>query len=249
MYKGLVLFIIFFSAAVHGQSDMDSIPAATDSLDVEMQEETISYFTDSIYEKDLLYDERRALPRGLKDKYSGKEFTYVDDLKKPAPKKKSNPLFGKGFFAFMSTIFPFLLVLLIVLIVMKALLNVNINFRNFRKAPKGKVDTTPTADENIEEMDIEALLRTSIQEKKYRLATRYYYLFVLKKLSDGQLITYNKEKTNAAYLFEIKDTAIRSHFSYLLYIYNYVWYGEFAVDEIKFQTIENKYKSFINRIQ
>ncbi|MGK0449122.1 MAG: hypothetical protein ACJA2M_002925, partial [Polaribacter sp.] len=67
-------------------------------------------------------------------------------------------------------------------------------------------------------------------------------------LSAKKLIDYHKDKTNSEYLFEIEDTAMRSKFSYLSYVYTYVWYGEFSVDEQSFKAAQNKYQSFINRI-
>ena len=46
-------------------------------------------------------------------------------------------------------------------------------------------------------------------------------------------------------IFEIENQTVRKEFSYLSYVYSYVWYGEFPVDELKFEFVESKYKSFI----
>jgi len=80
------------------------------------------------------------------------------------------------------------------------------------------------------------------------LATRYYYLSLLKRLSQKGLITYDKDKTNTEYKFELQDKQMRKKFSYLAYVYDYVWYGEFPVDESKFSTIETNYKTFLQTI-
>ncbi len=103
-------------------------------------------------------------------------------------------------------------------------------------------------DEDIYEVDLEALLKKATDSNNFRLAIRYYYLMTLKGLSAKKLIDYHKDKTNSEYLFEIEDTAMRSKFSYLSYVYTYVWYGEFPVDEKNFIAAQNKYQSFINRI-
>ena len=78
----------------------------------------------------------------------------------------------------------------------------------------------------------------------YRKATRYYYLLLLKRMNEKELITYDKDKTNSEYVFDLQKLELRKQFSYLLYIYDYVWYGEFKVDELNFKTIENEYESF-----
>jgi hypothetical protein len=80
------------------------------------------------------------------------------------------------------------------------------------------------------------------------LAIRYYYLTSLKGLSTKEIIEYHKDKTNSEYLFEIENTTIRKEFSYLSYIYSYVWYGEFHVNEASFTIAQNKYQSFLNRL-
>ena len=94
----------------------------------------------------------------------------------------------------------------------------------------------------------DTLLTNAINNGNYRLATRFHYLSLLKKLSQKELIKYDKDKTNTEYQFELKNKELRAKFSYLAYIYDYVWYGEFPVDQLKFGVIENKYKSFIEVI-
>ena len=104
-------------------------------------------------------------------------------------------------------------------------------------------------DEDIHETDIDGLLQKAIHNKEYRLAIRYYYLSVLKTLSNKKLIDYHIDKTNSEYLFEIKNESIRNEFSYLSYIYSYVWYGDFPIDETNFKLAENKYTSFKNSLK
>ena len=71
---------------------------------------------------------------------------------------------------------------------------------------------------------------------------------LLKKLSEIKTITYDKDKTNTEYLFEIENKKIRDQFSEVLYLYNYVWYGEFPIDIHGFKTVEKKYKAIFNSI-
>lgn len=260
MQRVLVIYMLLIGSIGYAQNNLD-IETIADSLalQLELEEKGFSYFSDSTYVKDLSYDERRSLPKDLNEKYSGAEFTYVDNLKKPPktekPKEnvqkrtKQNQSFAKGFSYFMANIFPFLLAVVVILILLRSFLDISFNFGGVRKLEKNKASKLVSEEENIHETDLNALLSKAIKEKDYRLATRYYYLSLLKLLSDTELITYDKDKTNSEYLFELKDTTMRSHFSYLSYIYNYVWYGEFTVDELKFSAIESKYKSFLKTIK
>lgn len=204
------------------------------------------------YSKDINYTKKRIFSSNLKEKYSGKEFTYTENIDKQKPKEPKKPKdssFFKGLMSFMATFFPYLLGLIFVFIIIKTFINSEANFWSFGKSNVQIADKLIYEDDdNIENVDFDNLLKSAISNNNNRLAIRYYYLIVLKKLAIKKHIEYHKDKTNSEYLFELKNKKIKSEFSYLSYIYSYVWYGEFPVSEQKFNAIENKYKSFINNI-
>ncbi len=208
---------------------------------------------DSLYNKNKEYTVKRSIDEVLKDKYTGKQYEYKDDLKEEKEEvqqvhsSSSGIALGKGFSFFMSVIFPTLLVVVVVLIVLKYLMNINLI--SWKRIPKIKatVSKKENVEENFDESDFEALLKEAIKNQNYRLAIRYYYLTLLKKLNHKKLIEYHKDKTNSDYLFEIEDQKIRSEFSYLSYVYTYIWYGEFQINREKFQSIQVKYQSFLKR--
>lgn len=252
MMKALIFFMLFVYVFGYAQ-DNPSIEAISDSLvlQLEAQEKAANYFPDTIYAKDLNYDERRELPANLKDKYDGAKFKYVDDLEKPKKEvkvSKTSKSMANGFAYFMANIFPFLLAIIVILILLRSFVDIDLRFGRFGKAEKNTVEKLNAEEDNIYEADLKKLLQKAISDKNYRLATRYYYLSLLKLLSEKELIQYDKDKTNSEYLFELKDTNMRSHFSYLSYVYNYVWYGEFLIDKDKFDIIEEKYQSFIKTV-
>ena len=152
-------------------------------------------------------------------------------------------------FMFLGKIFPFVLGIIIVIIILKTFLGTEIGFWNFKKSSKKVAEKLVYEDEDIHESDFEVLLQRAIINKEYRLAIRYYYLSVLKLLSDKKMIEYHKDKTNSEYLFELENKMTRSQFSYLSYVFTYVWYGEFAVDENAFKLAEQKYQSFKNSLK
>ncbi|MDN3695031.1 DUF4129 domain-containing protein [Chryseobacterium tructae] len=98
--------------------------------------------------------------------------------------------------------------------------------------------------ENIHEINFPESIAKFELTGDYRSAVRYQFLFVLKKLSDKKLINWNPEKTNKDYVSELKVTHLKSEFSDLSYIFDYVWYGEFNIDEQSYQKFKNKYQAF-----
>jgi hypothetical protein len=203
------------------------------------------------YNKTIKYAEKRTFKEDLKEKYSDKEFIYTDDEEIEEEKEDfaPNTAFITGFLFFISKIFPFLLGGIIIFIILKTFLGSDTNFWNFKKSKNKVSEKLIYEDEDIHETDIDGLLQNAINNKAYRLAVRYYYLSVLKTLSAKKLIDYHKDKTNSEYLFEIENSKIRTDFSYLSYVYSYVWYGDFPIDEINFKLAEKKYKSFKNSLK
>ena len=200
-----------------------------------------------VYQKDTHISEARSLSPNLPEKYKDKDFTYKE--KAPVKKKeKSNTGSGflSGFAFFMTTIFPFLLGGFIIFVIVKVMLGSDILFWKNTKSATKISEKLIYEDEDIHEVDLASLLKQAIDNQNFRLAIRYYYLTSLKGLSNKKIIEYHKDKTNSEYLFEIENPAMRTQFSYLSYVYSYVWYGEFPVDETNFKAAQNKYQSFIN---
>ncbi len=103
-------------------------------------------------------------------------------------------------------------------------------------------------EEIINSQDIQSLIDAALKEGNYRLAIRYYYLLTLQKLSGKELIDWQVQKTNHEYIYEIKNTQLRGQFVRLTDIYDYIWYGNFEVDEgafAKAQLAFNKINSEI----
>jgi len=207
--------------------------------------------TDSIsYVKNLNYSDEKDFKDDLKTKYTGREFTYKEEIKKEEETPIiNNSNFYAGFAHFMKFIFPYLLGAIVIFIILKLYLGADAKFWNFKNSTKKISKKLVYEDDNdIHNTDLENLLRDAINNKNNRLAIRYYYLVLLKQLSNKEIIKYDKDKTNSDYLFEIKETKQRSQFSYLSYIYTYVWYGEFNLNEEDFIKVQEKYKSFFKTI-
>lgn len=95
--------------------------------------------------------------------------------------------------------------------------------------------------ENIHEINFPKTILDYEQQKNYRLAVRYQYLYILKKLTDKKLIEWNPEKTNEDYAKEFGNKDFRS----LSYIFDYVWYGEFSIDAESYQQFKTQFEEFL----
>jgi hypothetical protein len=98
--------------------------------------------------------------------------------------------------------------------------------------------------ENIEELDIHALLQQALAQGNYRLAVRLYYLSLLKSLNQVGLITWKKDKTNREYLTELfsKDQYF-DDVRKLTLAYEQVWYGEHAITQESFQQLTVRFET------
>lgn len=140
-------------------------------------------------------------------------------------------------------VFAIALVGFLLYFIVKFLIGKNGNFI-FGKRNKKVIINDEELHENIHEINFPESIATFERSKDYRSAVRYQFLFVLKKLSDKKLILWNPEKTNKDYVAELKVPHFKNEFSDLSYIFDYVWYGEFNIDEQSYAKFKEQYQSF-----
>lgn len=104
------------------------------------------------------------------------------------------------------------------------------------------------SEDHIENVDLDALIKSALEEKDYRLAVRYQYLRILKILSQKGFIDWHYEKTNSDYQKEIEAEKVRSGFRNVSYLYDYIWYGEQEIDAVKYETVKARFATLKNSI-
>lgn len=102
--------------------------------------------------------------------------------------------------------------------------------------------------ENIHEINFDAEIEKAISEHNYSFAVRLLYLKCLKQLSDKNLIEWQIDKTNSAYVYELTDTMQKQSFALLTKQFEYVWYGNFAIDKQSFSNINQLFQDFKKQI-
>ena len=123
-----------------------------------------------------------------------------------------------------------LLTIGVIYLIVKALMNDEGKWIFGRSSDK-KLVTYDELEQSLLETNFQKLIAESEKNGNQRLTIRYYYLWLLKSLSEKGHIEWDIEKTNSDYAHEIKDSQLKKDFEYLSYLYDYIWYGEFEVDQ------------------
>lgn len=96
--------------------------------------------------------------------------------------------------------------------------------------------------------NMEQMLTRAIKNKDYREAVRLLYLLSLRHLDALELIHWRPWKTNRDYYYELVTTEHKHLFSALQLSYEYIWYGQFKVEEEKFYEVQAQFEQFESTI-
>ena len=203
---------------------------------------------------------KRTFDQDFKSRYTDADFDYIPQ----APEKTLWQNFTEWLAALLRDLFKnadpeksmtaaiwiirvlaFAIIITVIYFITKAILKKEGRWI-FGKDGNRKIIHADGIEKNLQAVNFEKLISDTLASGDLRLAIRYYYLWLLKRLSEKGHIQWDAEKTNSDYLHEITNPAIKDEFSYLSYLYNYIWYGEFAVDE---DTFEKSKKAFERTIQ
>lgn len=154
----------------------------------------------------------------------------------------------QGVFTAMKWLFYLAILAAIIFLILKG------NFRVFSTATNTVLDNEITENTNIESADqlqnigFEQQIATAESQGNYRLAVRLHFLWILKKLINKDFIKFHIKKTNIDYCNELADNEHFTDFSSVSKYYNYVWYGEFAIDTEKYEQIKSSFQQLLSKI-
>ncbi|WP_310558188.1 DUF4129 domain-containing protein [Flavobacterium sp.] len=250
MNKFLIILLFFFSSNIGAQ----------DSLAVAKKGKIV--FTEKDIAIDSAFVVLKPFAKNFKKKYTDPSFIY--EFK--TPEKNAWDRFKEWLANFFKNLFSFndsksavnfveillrtiaiLIVVAVIYMIVKAIMNKEGQWI-FGKNSDRKIINYDEIEKNLHLVDFEKLIQKSLESGENRLAIRYYYLWMLKKMSEKQIIEWDVEKTNSDYLYEIKNEALKEDFAYLSYLYNNIWYGEFELDEATFAKARNAFDNSIKTI-
>jgi hypothetical protein len=146
------------------------------------------------------------------------------------------------FLIILKYLFYALLVALLVFVVIKAI-GIDLTQLFGKRSKKIDLDYSEST-EDIDRIDFDGELERALAQNNYRLSVRLLYLRCLKQLSDAQLIHWQIDKTNSAYVSELTDPDQRQSFKAITRQFEYVWYGNFAIDKQSFSSIALLFQNF-----
>jgi len=238
MYKFLVVLFLFFTTGVNASMAMGTADAQKKGLlRVDSAKLNLRHFDHkkiARYRKmpDFIYDDVKSVDMDLWNRF----WRWLSKLF--SGKQVSKGSYSGAIFKYVAigTLAAWVIFLLIKI----AGLDLRIIFG------KSKAVEVPYHEslENIHQIDFNEELTHAINGKNYRLAVRLLYLNALKKLSDRQLIDWQPEKTNQNYIDELKDLDKKRLFKSLTLQFEYVWYGEFYIDQENFADIKSLFDQF-----
>lgn len=154
---------------------------------------------------------------------------------------------AEGYLAVFLEILPYLLLALFLYLVIRFF--VKSNLQGMGKNRKNPNVVSLSEDEHIiKNEDIQQLIEHALADQNYRLAIRYYYLYILQLLSEREMIDWQQQKTNDDYLEELSESALKNEFGKATLLYDYVWYGEFELDQSRYEKAEVVFTSLKNTI-
>ncbi|NML22521.1 DUF4129 domain-containing protein [Pseudoflavitalea sp. G-6-1-2] len=109
-----------------------------------------------------------------------------------------------------------------------------------------KEEEEAAADEMLDPNSLEAKIKQAAAAKKFRHAIRYTYLLTLRNLDAKGWIQYQAKSTNSSYVNQVRQFDPKGVFAYLTNVYDYVWYGEFELNEEQFSKVYKDFQSFTN---
>ncbi|MCU4154827.1 hypothetical protein J1N10_02495 [Carboxylicivirga sp. A043] len=102
---------------------------------------------------------------------------------------------------------------------------------------------------DIEEQNLDNMLKVFINNKAYREATRVLFLQALRSMHRKGFIQWNAFKTDRQYYFELKEEHLKTSFLDIIRNYEFMWYGKFEITETEFTRLKEGFNQFINELE
>ncbi len=193
----------------------------------------------------------RSVPDSLVEKMkSDREFLYANDPNfwKKEPPPDPGPLFKLIDWMSKSALMRWILYLFLGAVIIFALYQIMVvnDFFIFSRKKKGGDGSEDIPPEELASRNLDDMLNRAMAAGDYRLATRLLYFKTLQFLHSRNIIQLNAKSTNQDYIRQTQKTNRGNHFRQLTRIYEYAWYGEYAVSEQQFEQIHKNFNSFIS---
>lgn len=231
-----------------------------DTVITEVVEDSIVAPAESDEEKQEVFTpaqpELRIVPDSSVDRLKrDKAFAYANDSAYWTKKAKEPEERGKGFWDYfyeffsgsaVRTVTYIILGVILVLIIYRIIV---VNNLFMTAASRRRKTGTEELEIEIDDNNLDAKIQAAIQERNFRTAIRFMYLKSLRSLNDKGWIRYHAQGTNNEYISQVHPYGVGNEFRFLTHVYEYVWYGEFALSEEQFSRVQQNFQHFFNAVK
>jgi uncharacterized protein DUF4129 len=181
-----------------------------------------------------------------------KDFAYANDAaywaKEPVRNEKN---FFDYFWRFItSKAVKILFYTLIIAVLLFAFYKIIIENRLYLfYSPPKKAGAKKMAEAGISEEDIDEMIQQAMQANNYRLVIRWMHLKALRLLNEKELIRFHADGTNQEYLSQLSKHPLSKKFQYLTNVYDYAWYGGFALTQQQTDMVVQSFNQFYIAIE
>jgi len=202
-------------------------------------------------------EEIRKLPENFKEDYTSKKYDYTEHVSWSSRVKAwfidllqdffevSGERAG-DFFYWIQIIFFILVISLAIFVIVRLFLRKDGRWI-FKRNPE-EINPDIAIQEDIQSVNFKELIAAAEAQKNYREAIKYSYFYVLKKLDDAKIVSFDPQKTTYDYQLELDETKFNTSFNKAAYYYTYIWYGEFDVDDSEYETTSNVFSQILKSI-
>jgi hypothetical protein len=254
----LLFLIISFNCAAQDDGDAAEGPATEEIFEVTEDEagqdgEIVVEKIDpdqvgsvSRYKKEKIF--HRSFDESQRRKIIG-DTDYREDHEEPEHEDASNEIEmprGVWNFEWLKIVAYAVIAGIVLVIVFLVVQNLRVP-KKIRKASPGEFKADSI--EDIQELDIDSMLRNALANGDSKLAVRLCYLLLLRNLQNAGLIKWEKDKTNRDYLNELYNSpAHYDEVRRLTRSYEEVWYGDHIFPEPILLTVISSFKAINNKL-
>ncbi|EDM44699.1 hypothetical protein SCB49_14045 [unidentified eubacterium SCB49] len=238
-----LLYIILLATAIAGATPQDSTVVETPAVvqyDVDQEVSPIVFDQDKI--ENYKNDDTFNYEENLEENWWTRFKTWIGRLWSGLIHWLFGDVQGGTFLAILIQVLPYIFLAGCIAFVVWLVIKLNPGSKILASQDAPSVFFSEE-EEIIKTKDIELLIQKALQNNDYRLAVRYYYLLILKRLTESELIEYEFDKTNSEYFNEIKEVTLNENFRKATTIYDYIWYGNFEVTQEDYKKAEHQFKN------
>jgi hypothetical protein len=195
----------------------------------------------------------RSVPDSVIDNYKkDKNFAYANDeaywAKEPVNRRKN---FLDYFFDFLTgKVVRVFVYLLIAFVLLFAFYRIVIDNKLYLFYSPPKKLTNPEGDEEVlQRVDLDEKIQHALQSMDYRLAVRWMHLKALHLLDERGLIRFHADGTNQEYILQLSNHEQSKVFQYLTLVYDYAWYGGFALTQQQAEILQQNFNQFYTALE